>query len=250
MQAILYVAHGSRVKAGIDEALRFIDQVKSRVAVSIQEVSFLELAEPTILQGVAQCVQQGATKIAVAPILLLTANHLNQDIPAEIAEAKKQFPSVTFTIGDAFGVDDRLVETLHQRLLEVNEELTGANVLLIGRGSSDAAVERDLTQIASRLKERGNLHEVATCFLYGKGVSFEQSLERLASENRKTFIVPYLLFSGLLKQHIETKIAEVQQINQAILLCNCLGYDEQVQHVFVDRIHQLLEKGRDVHEYT
>ena len=114
MQAILYVAHGSRVKAGIDEALRFIDQVKSRLAVSIQEVSFLELAEPTILQGVAQCVQQGATKIAVAPILLLTANHLNQDIPAEIAEAKKQFPHVTFTIGDAFGIDDRLVETLHR----------------------------------------------------------------------------------------------------------------------------------------
>lgn len=250
MQAILYVAHGSRVKAGIDEALRFIDQVKSRVAVSIQEVSFLELAEPTILQGVAQCVQQGATKIAVAPILLLTANHLNQDIPAEIAEAKKQFPYVTFTIGDAFGVDDRLVETLHQRLLEVNEELTGANVLLIGRGSSDPAVERDLAQIASRLKEKGNLHEVATCFLYGKGVSFEQSLERLASEHRKTFIIPYLLFSGLLKQHIEAKIAGVQQINQAILLCNCLGYDEQVQHVFIDRIHQLIEKGRDVHEYT
>lgn len=250
MQAILYVAHGSRVKAGIDEALRFIDQVKSRVAVSIQEVSFLELAEPTILQGVAQCVQQGATKIAVAPILLLTANHLNQDIPAEIAEAKKQFPHVTFTIGDAFGVDDRLVETLHQRLLEVNEELTGANVLLIGRGSSDPAVEKDLAQIASRLKERENLHEVATCFLYGKGLSFEQSLERLASENRKTFIVPYLLFSGLLKQHIEGKIEGIQQINQAIQLCNCLGYDEQVQHVFVDRIHQLLEKERDIHEYT
>ena len=29
MQAILYVAHGSRVKAGIDEALRFIHKVKS-----------------------------------------------------------------------------------------------------------------------------------------------------------------------------------------------------------------------------
>ena len=250
MQAILYVAHGSRVKAGIDEALRFIHKVKSRVAVPIQEESFLELAEPTILQGVAQCVQQGATKIAVAPILLLTANHLNQDIPAEIAEAKKQFPHVEFTIGDAFGIDDRLVETLHQRLLEVNESLTGANVLLIGRGSSDPAVERDLVQIANCLKEKGNLHEVATCFLYGKGVSFEQSLQRLASENRKTFIIPYLLFSGLLKQHIETKIAGVQEINQAILLCNCLGYDEQVQHVFVDRIHQLIEKGRDIHEYT
>lgn len=250
MQAVLYVAHGSRVQAGIDEALSFIDKVKARIDVAIQEVSFLELAEPTILQGVEACVAQGATKIAVAPILLLTANHLNEDIPHEIAQAKEKFPHIVFTIGEAFGIDDRLVKTLERRLLEIGEDVNGANVLLVGRGSSDPAVERDLGEIATRLKHRAHLHEVATSFLYGKGLSFEEALVSLVEENRKTFIIPYLLFSGLLKQHIETKIASIQQVNQAILLCNCLGYDMQVQHVFVDRIRVLIEKGEKINEYT
>ncbi len=250
MQALLYVAHGSRVKAGIEEALRFIEQVKGEIDVPIQQISFLELAEPTILQGVEACVAQGATKIAVAPILLLSANHLKEDIPQEIAQAKNQFPHIEFTIGEAFGIDDRLVATLEERITDLNEETPGANVLLIGRGSSDPAVERDLGEIAERLKKRAHLHQVAICFLYGKGISFEQSLTQLAETNRKTFIIPYLLFSGLLKQHVETKITGLQRINEAIMLCNCLGYDIKVQRVFIDRIRTLIGKGEKVNEYT
>lgn len=242
MQAVLYVAHGSRVKEGVDEALAFIDEVTPRINAPIQQKSFLELAEPTIMQGVAACVEQGATEIAVAPILLLTANHLNKDIPDEIEEAKRKFPEVVFSIGQAFGVDDRLVNVLEKRLKESNENYKGANVLLVGRGSSDPAVKRDLTRIAGLLKSRAGLNEVSTCFLYGKGLSFEDALQQLMTEDRKTFIIPYLLFTGLLKQHIQTKIANIQEMNKAVHLCECLGYDEQVQHVFIDRIIQLMER--------
>lgn len=243
MQAVLYVAHGSRVKEGVNEALTFIREVIPHINAPIQQESFLELAEPTIMQGVAACVEQGATEIAVAPILLLTANHLNQDIPYEIEEAKKKFPNVSFSIGQALGIDGRLVSTLEKRLKETGEDYQGANVLLVGRGSSDPAVKRDLSQIASLLQEKARLNNVSTCFLYGKGVSFEEALEQLMTEDRKTFIIPYLLFSGLLKQHIQEKIANIQNDNRAVHLSNCLGYDEQVQHVFIDRIIQLLKRG-------
>ncbi|MGM9949363.1 MAG: sirohydrochlorin chelatase [Lysinibacillus sp.] len=245
MQAVLYVAHGSRVKEGIDEALAFIEQVMPHVNTPIQQTSFLELAEPTILQGVAACIEQGATAIAVAPILLLTANHLNEDIPHEIAQAKRKFPQVSFTIGQAFGIDDRLIDALEKRLEQSNAVYRGANVLLVGRGSSDPAVEKDLARIARMLQEKAGLNEVATCFLYGKGVSFEDALSQLLTEERKTFIIPYLLFSGLLKQHIQTKIANIQKVNEAVHLCDCLGYDEQVQHVFIDRIEELMKRGEE-----
>lgn len=245
MQAVLYVAHGSRVKEGVDEALAFIEQVMPHVNAPIQQTSFLELAEPTIMQGVAACVEQGATEIAVAPILLLTANHLNEDIPHEIVQAKHKFPQVSFTIGQAFGIDGRLIDTLEKRLQQSNADYKGANVLLVGRGSSDPAVEKDLVRIAGMLREKAGLNEVATCFLYGKGVSFEDALSRLLTEERKTFIIPYLLFSGLLKQHIQTKIANIQQVNEAVHLCDCLGYDEQVQHVFIDRIEELMKRGEE-----
>lgn len=40
MQAILYIAHGSRVKAGVEQAVTFLQGVQQAVHVSIQEICF------------------------------------------------------------------------------------------------------------------------------------------------------------------------------------------------------------------
>ena len=244
MQAVLYVAHGSRVKQGVEEARTFLQRTSEKVDVAIQEICFLELAEPTIIQGVENCVKRGATKIAVAPILLLTANHLNQDIPQEIAIAQKQFPHVEITIGRAFGVDDRLVASLVERLVATGQPLTDAKVIVVGRGSSDEAVKRDLARVAERLQQRANIDQVETCFLYGAGTSFEQIIDQLGQRQQQQqqviFVLPYLLFSGLLKTSIEKKIAAVQANNNAIILCECLGYDDNVQAVLIDRVNEAI----------
>ena len=242
MQAVLYVAHGSRVKQGVEEARTFLQRTSEKVDVAIQEICFLELAEPTIIQGVENCVKRGATKIAVAPILLLTANHLNQDIPQEIAIAQKQFPHVEITIGRAFGVDDRLVTSLVARLEATGQPLTDAKVIVVGRGSSDEAVKRDLARVAERLQQQANIDQVDTCFLYGAGTSFEQIIDQLGHRQQQQviFVLPYLLFSGLLKTSIEKKIAAVQANNNAIILCECLGYDDNVQAVLIDRVYEAI----------
>lgn len=242
MQAVLYVAHGSRVKQGVEEARIFLQRTSEKVDVAIQEICFLELAEPTIIQGVENCVKRGATKIAVAPILLLTANHLNHDIPEEIAIAQKRFPHVEITIGRAFGVDDRLVTSLVARLEETGQPLMDAKVIVVGRGSSDEAVKRDLARVAERLQQRANIDQVDTCFLYGAGTSFEQIIDQLGQRQQKQviFVIPYLLFSGLLKTSIEKKIAAVQANNNAIILCECLGYDDNVQAVLIERVYEAI----------
>lgn len=242
MQAVLYVAHGSRVKQGVEEARIFLQRTSEKVDVAIQEICFLELAEPTIIQGVENCVKRGATKIAVAPILLLTANHLNHDIPEEIAIAQKRFPHVEITIGRAFGVDDRLVTSLVARLEETGQPLMDAKVIVVGRGSSDEAVKRDLARVAERLQQRANIGQVDTCFLYGAGTSFEQIIDQLGQRQQKQviFVIPYLLFSGLLKTSIEKKIAAVQANNNAIILCECLGYDDNVQAVLIERVYEAI----------
>ena len=242
MQAVLYVAHGSRVKQGVEEARTFLQRTSEKVNVAIQEICFLELAEPTIIQGVENCVNRGATKIAVAPILLLTANHLNHDIPQEIAIAQKRFPQVEITIGRAFGVDDRLVASLVERLIATGQPLTDAKVIVVGRGSSDEAVKHDLARVAERLQQQANIDQVDTCFLYGAGTSFEQIINQLGQRQQQQviFVIPYLLFSGLLKTSIEKKIAAVQANNNAIILCECLGYDDNVQAVLIDRVNEAI----------
>ena len=88
------------------------------IDVPIQEICFLELAATNVDEGIRKCVEQGATKIAVVPILLLTANHANEDIPFEIEIGKIMYPDVEFTYGKAFGIHPKIIDSLYDRVIE------------------------------------------------------------------------------------------------------------------------------------
>ena len=247
MQAVLYVAHGSRVKAGVEEARQFIETVKPQIDAEIQEICFLELAAPSIVEGVSACVAKGATEIAIIPILLLTANHAKQDIPLEIDKAKELYPNVSFTFGKPFGIHEKLITSLHERVQQKstkqNEEI---DVLLIGRGSSDESVQYDFQQIADNLKRKYHYAKVDICFLYGKGPSFENALEQLQNNLEKpVYVVPYILFTGLLKIGIQKKMASLGFSEDEVVLCECLGYDENVRQVLIERVNETLYSYRE-----
>ena len=107
------------------------------------------------IEGIAKCVERGATKIAVVPILLLTANHANEDIPFEIEVGKIMYPDVEFTYGKALGIHPKIVDSLYDRIIEQQVPIAeDAQVLLVGRGSSDPAVKRDLTEIAQLIAQK------------------------------------------------------------------------------------------------
>lgn len=242
MQAILYVAHGTRVQRGVEEAIQFIKDTQKKINVAIQEIAFLELVEPDILQGIQNCVRQGATRIAVVPILLLTAQHAKEDIPKEVANARRIFPNVQFTIGHPFGVHEKCIDTIYERIVtQPIEIMPNAEVLLVGRGSSDVAVARDLGEIGQRLQRKYHFNHVSTCFLYGTGPSFEESL--IDMKKRKVtqlYIVPYLLFTGLLKKGIEQKVRELEVDESRIILCDSLGYNDNVRQVLIERVHEAI----------
>ncbi|GLC89723.1 sirohydrochlorin chelatase [Lysinibacillus piscis] len=240
MQAILYIAHGSRVKAGVEQAITFLQHVQREVNVPIQETCFLELAQPTIAEGIANCVRQGATAIAVMPILLLAAGHAKQDIPNEMEKANQQYPHIRFTYGEPLGIHELLIDTLQTRVLEMGLPTINAQVLLIGRGSSDPNAKRDLNKIASRLREKYGYPVVDTCFLYGIGPTFEEWLQQQRDTTRPVFIIPYLLFTGILRQSIMKRMQT--EASQHMILCESLGYDANVRKVLIERVNELLQK--------
>ncbi len=238
MQAILYIAHGSRVKAGVEQAITFLKSVQQEIDIPIQEISFLELATPTIAKGIASCINRGATAIAIVPILLLAAQHAKHDIPREINKAKKQHPQVRFTYGEPLGVHELLIDTIQTRILEAGISFSNASVLLIGRGSSDPEVKSDLAKIATRLRDKYAYEAVDTCFLYGMGPTFEEWLQQ-GNKDNQVFIVPYLLFTGVLRKRITRRLQDDE--NKNVILCESLGYADNVRNVLVERICQLLK---------
>jgi|SRR5690606_3396937 sirohydrochlorin ferrochelatase len=240
MQAVLYVAHGSRVKAGIQEAYRFVEKVKVKTGVKIQELCFLELAEPSISQGIKNCMLKGATSIAVVPIFLFSANHMKYDFPKAINQVKKHYPQVPITLGKPFGVHEKLVNSIQSRILEKKENHKEIDVLLIGRGSSDPKIQMEFQHIANRLKEKYHYRNVDICFLYGKGPLFDEKLEELKNRKNPVLIVPYLLFTGRLHIGIQKKLENQRDTKEPIILCDCLGYDENVQQVLIERVKETL----------
>jgi sirohydrochlorin ferrochelatase len=116
MKAILLIDHGSRR----DEANLMLADVRDMVQQQagtdvIVEYSHMELAEPTIEQGVAACVQRGATEVIAFPYMLSPGKHSTRDIPRMIDEAAKNFPGVTFSVTQAFGVHEKLGEVVLER---------------------------------------------------------------------------------------------------------------------------------------
>lgn len=238
-EAILYICHGSRVKQAQEQAIAFVKSCMDESLASIQEYCFLELAQPTIEAAFRACVEKGAKKIIAVPLLLLTAAHAKVDIPNELMRVKKLFPGIDVAYSQPIGVHSSIPAIIQERILESNQQLTKDSiVLLVGRGSSDPDVKRDLREIADMLKNHLKLERVDTSFLVAASPSFEEALQNARNTNyKKMFVIPYLLFTGILMKNIDKMIqVHKQQTDQDIILCSYLGYHPALKKILYDRI--------------
>ncbi len=254
MQAILYVGHGSRVREGSNELLAFVEKAKQNLRhIPIQETCFIELAAPDIETGIATCIGQGATKIAVIPVLLLAAGHAKFDIPNEIKKAQHRYPGVHFSYGKVLGVEPVIIQLLKSRLEENGlkkifsppnyEEREPVTVLLIGRGSSDPGANSDLAKIARLLWEVAPVRHIETCYLAATRPSLVEGLERTAKEPfQHVYVLPYLLFTGVLMKEIQQKLDWLsEKTAKQYTLCPYLGFDERLVQLLITRVQQLLD---------
>lgn len=246
MQAVLYVCHGTRKKSGAQEAINFVQRTMELVDVPVQKYCFLELVSPSIIEGIDQCIQMGATKIAVVPILLLTAVHAKKDIPDVLEQAKKIYENIEFQYGKPLGVQEKLVDILVERIAEQTQARKETEVLLVGRGSSDLDAVNDTQKIAELLEQRLHVSSVSKCFLTAATPKFETLLsEKVASGSKHIVILPYLLFTGLLMNGME-KAVQLLHVhpNQEVVLCHHLGNHHHVCELLRARVLETIESGR------
>ncbi|WP_338469445.1 sirohydrochlorin chelatase [Niallia sp. XMNu-256] len=244
MNAILYICHGSRVKEATDQAVSFVNKIIKKVDVSIQEIAFIELSQPSIAQGFERCVNQGATNIVVIPVLLLTAAHAKKDIPEELALQQKRFPNVKVKYGHPIGVNDQMVDLLLEKISETGAALQqGDSVLLVGRGSSDPDVKRDLFLIGEKLKQKTKINKVEVCFLAATRPTLQEGLELVQDHHLKhVFVIPYLFFTGILMKTIQAAIGKVKDDRRTTwVLCQYLGFHPIIENIIIGQIYELLE---------
>jgi sirohydrochlorin ferrochelatase len=113
MRALLIVAHGSRRAASNDEVRALAKTVTARAGGLYNRIScaFLELAEPSIPEGIEQLIEAGVRDITVVPYFLSAGRHVAEDIPAEVAKVSPP-DGVTIRIAPYVGLSDTMADLL------------------------------------------------------------------------------------------------------------------------------------------
>ncbi|WP_199615778.1 sirohydrochlorin chelatase [Paenibacillus alkalitolerans] len=252
MEAILLVGHGSRDAEGNEELLQFARNVSRRVPDVHVETCFLEFAKPTVQQGIDRCVEAGAARIVLVPIILFAAGHAKIHIPMEIDRAKQKHPDIAFAYGRSIGIHEKVLEILQARLEEAGYSNSGepserdrdTAVLLLGRGSSDGDANGDFFKMTRLLWERLPVKWVESSFIGVTEPSFPEGLERCRQLGAKNiYVLPYFLFTGILIKRIEQMTAEFSRMHPELRveLARYFGFHPQLVELLLDRVTEAVE---------
>ena len=110
MDAVLLISHGSRSQKTKEEVALLVDDLKKCTGIAIFEYAFLEIEFPAIPQGIDLCVSKGATQVIISLNFLNSGRHVDQDIPAIVEAAAKQYPQVRFSITGPVGQHPKIAE--------------------------------------------------------------------------------------------------------------------------------------------
>jgi len=104
-RALIVVSHGSRREASNEEVKRLAQLLSTHQENSFDDVSaaFLELAEPSIPDGIAAAIDRGADEVTVLPYFLSAGRHVTLDIPAEVDKARRQRVDAVIRIAPYIG---------------------------------------------------------------------------------------------------------------------------------------------------
>jgi len=112
-KSLLVVAHGSRKKISNIEIHQLANNISMKLQTfSIVEACFLEIAEPSIPQGIESCVRQGASEVLILPYFLAAGRHVIEDIPNIVKEEKTKYPDISITSLPYFGSSPVIVDIL------------------------------------------------------------------------------------------------------------------------------------------
>ncbi len=95
-KSLLIIAHGSKKKVSNIEIHQLANNIfiKNKTFNFVQ-ACFLEIADPSISQGIKICVDRNASSITIFPYFLAAGRHVIEDIPQIINYEKLKYPKVS-----------------------------------------------------------------------------------------------------------------------------------------------------------
>jgi sirohydrochlorin ferrochelatase len=114
-RALLLIAHGSRHQEANADLHFFAEELRGRGHYDLVLASYLELAEPSIEQAGATCVEQGADRVVLLPFFLSAGVHVQRDLTAARDRLTARFPHIDFRLAEPLGRHPSLLTIVEER---------------------------------------------------------------------------------------------------------------------------------------
>lgn len=222
---VLLVGHGTRSELGERQFFKLAERVAAGLALDgcRLEPAFLELAEPTIAQGVSRLLGQGISRLIVAPVLLFAAGHAKEDVPRAVRQALTAGGASTLEVRQAghFGLHHEIVTLACQRFAQAAAALAAADLqktclVVVGRGSRDPQATAEFLELARLIGQRTEVGGVLAGFVAMAQPSVEEVFSQAAQGDYSHVIVlPHLLFHGEILENLAADIRRQESISPA-----------------------------------
>ncbi len=116
--ALLLIAHGSRRQAANDDLLALAEMIRAKNLFAVIEVSYLEVVEPTIPQGAANCLKHGVEELLMFPYFLSAGDHVTKDLQQHRDQFAQEYPTVQFRLCPPLGLHPLMLEIVMSRIAE------------------------------------------------------------------------------------------------------------------------------------
>lgn len=246
----LLVGHGTRKPAGATQLLRVFEQLEPLLPEGKSAYCFLELAQPTIEEGIRKMASAGVQELVVVPLLLFTAGHAIEDIPQAVDAAAEEHGIQVLVQTPSLGCDPAILRLSALRFRESvchtqggclggsassvaidNYDAASAGgsprncspthcsgrfcsqtaMILVGRGSNSAAATSQMRRFAELRRNLTPVSWMQTCFLHGQAPDLDSAIEALLATDQPIAVIqPHLLFEGLLMDELRERVSKLR----------------------------------------
>jgi sirohydrochlorin cobaltochelatase len=250
------VGHGTRSQRGAAEFWTVVDDVRRRSACRLVEGCFLEMAEPSMADGVRAVYQKGGRRLVVAPLLLFAAAHAKSDVPGAVAEAAAELAGLDVRMAAPFGRTAAVVELSALRFDEAaanwpQRPLDETLLLMVGRGSRDAEASAEMAAVARMRFDARPCAWLEVAFTEMVEPSVETALAVVGQMPFARVVVqPHLLFHGFLTTRLERQVESARErfAGKEWLLVERLGPHALLAEALLTRVQEAAAADVDARE--
>lgn len=250
---LLLVGHGSRSLASGGEMNELCLLVRDQLPDVHVDLGFLEMNDPPAGEVLDRLVAQGARRIVVLPLVLLSAGHAKSDVPAIVVDGRRRHPGVDVRFGSPLGITRDLVAILGGAVVEAGGG--GLPLLVIARGTSDPDANGDAHKAARLVAEWTGAPFVHTGFTGVTGPPVPEAMDVFARLGyTRIAVVFWFLCTGRLIERARADIAAfVDRTGVAVVDAGYLGPDPRlvplVSRRYRDSVEGTIKQNCDTCSY-